>query len=157
MLKLITLPTIALILCCSTAYAQLEVPSIFSDQMVLQRNQNIKIWGWAKPGDEIACTLANQSSKTKATTDGTWSLQFEAFSAGGPYELKIQTSTESITINDVYMGEVWLCSGQSNMAMKVNGVKDAETEIATANHPAIRMFTESSSHATKPQSRCQGS
>ncbi|MCH1440192.1 MAG: sialate O-acetylesterase, partial [Rubripirellula sp.] len=156
MLKPITLPIIALILCCNTADAQLEVPTIFSDHMVMQRNANIKVWGWSKPGDNITCTLASQTSRTKTSADGTWSLQFKEFPAGGPHELKIQTSEESITINDIYMGEVWLCSGQSNMAMKVGGVDDAQTEISTANHPAIRMFTESSSHATEPQDRCKG-
>ena len=156
MLKSITLPTIALILCCNIAYAQLEVPTIFSDHMVMQRDQEIKVWGWSKPGDEIACNLASQTSETKASADGTWSLKFNKFPAGGPHILTIQTSEESITIHDIYMGEVWLCSGQSNMAMKVGGVLDAETEISTANHPAIRMFTESSSHATGPQDRCKG-
>ncbi|MGI9467457.1 MAG: sialate O-acetylesterase [Rubripirellula sp.] len=156
MLKPITLPIIALILCCNPADAQLEVPRIFSDHMVMQRNENIKVWGWSKPGDNITSTLASQTSRTKSSADGTWSLEFKEFPAGGPHELKIQTSEESITINDIYMGEVWLCSGQSNMAMKVGGVMDAETEISTANHPAVRMFTESSPHATEPQDRCKG-
>ena len=156
MLKSITLPIIALILCCNITYAQLEVPTIFSDHMVMQRDQEIKVWGWSKPGDEITCKLASQTSETKASADGTWSLKFNKFPAGGPHILTIQTSEESITIHDIYMGEVWLCSGQSNMAMKVGGVLDAETEISTANHPAIRMFTESSSHATEPQDRCKG-
>ena len=156
MLKHITLPIIALIIWCNTAHAQLEVPTIFSDHMVMQRNQSIKVWGWSKPGDNITCTLSSQSTKTKASADGMWSSQFKEFPAGGPHQLKIQTNEESITINDVYIGEVWLCSGQSNMAMKVGGVLEAEAEISKANYPAIRMFTESSPHATEPQNRCKG-
>lgn len=156
MLKHITLPIIALLLCCNTAFAQLEVPSIFSDHMVLQRNQQIKVWGWSMAGDEITCSLAGQNAKAKAASDGTWFVNFEEFTSGGPYELKIQGRGKAIAINDIYIGEVWLCSGQSNMAMKVGGVLDAETEISAAKHPAIRMFTESSSHATEPQDRCKG-
>ncbi|MGB0761289.1 MAG: sialate O-acetylesterase [Rubripirellula sp.] len=156
MLKQITLPILTLVLCCNTAFAQLEVPTVFSDHMVLQRNQAIKVWGWSKPDDKITCTLAHQTSEAKASAAGKWSVQIDKLPAGGPHELKIRTSKESITINDIYIGEVWLCSGQSNMAMKVGGVLGAEKEISTANHPAIRMFTESSSHATEPQDRCKG-
>jgi len=124
--------------------------------MVLQRNQQIKVWGWSMAGDEITCSLAGQNAKAKAASDGTWFVYFEEFTSGGPYELKIQGQGKAIAINDIYIGEVWLCSGQSNMAMKVGGVLDAETEISAAKHPAIRMFTESSSHATEPQDRCKG-
>lgn len=156
MFKHITLPIIALLFCCNPASAQLELPAIFNDHMVMQRNQNIKIWGWSKPTEKITCTLAGGSSGTTASSDGTWSLQLKGLPAGGPHELKIQTSKESIIIHDIYIGEVWLCSGQSNMAMKVSGVVNAETEISNAKQPSIRMFTESSPHATEPQDRCKG-
>ncbi|MDE0864884.1 MAG: sialate O-acetylesterase [Rubripirellula sp.] len=156
MLKSFVFSTCTLILFCSTALAQLELPTVFSDHMVLQRDQIISIWGWAKPGDEITCSFAGRNARGTAAADGKWSVEFEEFSAGGPHQLIAKANEDSLTINDIYVGEVWLCSGQSNMAMKVRSGNNSEAELSAANHPMIRMFNEASAHATEPQDRCRG-
>lgn len=124
--------------------ANVMLPSIFSDHMVLQQNTTITIWGWAKTLEEVKITVSwNPSEEFKKVTDATsfWSFNIETPKAGGPYQITIQ-GYNTIIINDVLIGEVWLGSGQSNMewtpAMKIDGGEDERTK---ANYPPIRFFT----------------
>jgi sialate O-acetylesterase len=124
--------------------ANVLLPSIFSDHMVLQQNTTVTIWGWAKTLEEVKITVSWDPAKEhKKVTDATsyWSFEIETPNAGGPYQITIQ-GYNTIIINDVLIGEVWLGSGQSNMewtpAMKIEG---GESEKAKANYPQIRFFT----------------
>jgi sialate O-acetylesterase len=128
----------------STTKANVLVPSIFSDHMVLQQHTTVTIWGWAKALEEVKISVSwKPSEEYKQVTDVTsfWSFDIETPEAGGPYRITIQ-GYNTIVINDILIGEVWLGSGQSNMewttAMKIDGGEDERTK---ANFPQIRFFT----------------
>ena len=131
----------------STAlYAEVKPSTLFTDHMVLQRNIAIPVWGTADAGEKITVTLNNSSITTTTDTFGKWMLKLPKQKAGGPYKLEIK-GFNALTISDVYIGEVWLCSGQSNMDMTVAkedrywcGVQNEAEEVANANYPQIRVF-----------------
>jgi sialate O-acetylesterase len=128
--------------------AQLSLPAIFSDNMVLQQNSNAAIWGKATPGTEVTVT-GNWGATASATAaeDSTWLLNLPTTEAGGPYVLTVSAHKSSIAINNVLLGEVWLGSGQSNMEMPLEGwppndlIMDSEAAIAASENSEIRMFT----------------
>lgn len=122
------------------AQAEVRLPRLFADHMVLQRNQPIRVWGWAGRGESVRVQLDGQTARAKAGSDGRWQVQLPARPAGGPYQLVIDGKNR-LTINDIYLGEVWLCSGQSNMEFSVRRAAHAEPEIKAANYPLIRHFT----------------
>lgn len=124
--------------------AEVRLPAIFSDHMVLQADRPPAIWGWADPGEQITVSLSGRTVHTQADLAGKWSAQLPAFSASAdPHELVVR-GRNTITVHDVLVGEVWLCSGQSNMEMQLKGlhgqVDNADAEIAAAKHPRLRMF-----------------
>ncbi len=118
-------------------FSQVKPATIFGDHMVLQRNKPIRIWGDASAGENITVSLAGQSAKVKAGKAGTWQLALPPMTHGGPYTLTIKGKNE-IVFTDVLIGEVWLCSGQSNMEWIVKNTDNASKEIANANFPQIR-------------------
>lgn len=122
------------------AYADIKLPALISDGMVLQRNQQLKIWGWADAGEQITILFQNKSYTTKANTKCKWSIKLPALKPGGPYQMHLKANN-TITINDILVGDVWLCSGQSNMEFEMFKAKTLyATEIALANYPQIRQF-----------------
>ncbi|MEM9723444.1 MAG: sialate O-acetylesterase, partial [Bacteroidota bacterium] len=144
--------------CISTpGYSQLDLPQLFSDHMVLQRGEAIPVWGKAKNRDRITVTLNGKEVRTRATKNGNWQLALPAMEAGGPYTLQVRGRKESKTIEDVYIGEVWICSGQSNMEWVVNNSNNAEEEIAAAQYPNIRHFKIPHIIGTEPNERIEGS
>ncbi|MBL8819244.1 MAG: sialate O-acetylesterase [Planctomyces sp.] len=157
MLRFFTAVACCVFVCSANVFGGLELPAMFSESMVLQREQPVKIWGWADAQSTVVVEMNGQTSKTQVGDDGRWSVTLSPMMAGGPYELKVTSGVESIAIRDVLIGEVWLCSGQSNMAMTVTGVENSAEEIGTAELPQIRMFFVKSPHATEPQLRCEGS
>jgi sialate O-acetylesterase len=151
-----------LTLCCAAlaalpARAAVELPAIFSDHAVLQRGQALPVWGWADPGQGIVVAIAGQEAKATAGADGKWRVHLPKLQDAGPYTLTVTAGAETKTISDVLVGEVWLGSGQSNMAMAVSRAKDYEQEQAAANLPQIRVFTERSGPSAKPSDRPTGS
>ncbi|MEO0334088.1 MAG: 9-O-acetylesterase, partial [Bacteroidota bacterium] len=122
------------------ATAEVILPRVISDGMVLQRDKEVRIWGWADPNETV--TLDFQGEQYQATADarGNFSFIVGPYPVGGPYALTITGSTNSIELSEVYLGEVWLCSGQSNMEWPLYRSEGAEEEIATANEPRIRLF-----------------
>ncbi|MBM3970234.1 MAG: sialate O-acetylesterase [Planctomycetes bacterium] len=132
------------------ARADVRLPAVISDHMVLQQDIAAPIWGWADNGEEVTVSIAGQSKSAKAGADGKWLIKLDKREAGGPYELIVK-GKNTHKISDVLIGEVWLGSGQSNMAMTVSRSKDFEVEQAAANLPNIRMFRENSAAATEPQ------
>ena len=131
---------LALLFCfVNTLQAQFSVASIFSDNMVLQRNVKIPVWGSAKANDEIIVTFHNQTKITKADKNGKWSIHLEDEMEGGPYELTIKNES-TIQIKNILVGEVWICSGQSNMEWTVGQSDNAKSEIENATFSNIRQI-----------------
>lgn len=140
------------------AIANVSLPSFFSDNMVLQRNSEIKIWGWANPFEDITIKpgWTTQEYKAKPTTDAYWEVLIKTPEAGGPYTISFKGYNE-ITIKNVMLGEVWFCSGQSNMEWTPSqGIDNAEAEIAKANYPNIRFFTTPKLSTPYPQINVPG-
>ncbi|MFK7736079.1 MAG: sialate O-acetylesterase [Pirellulaceae bacterium] len=119
--------------------AEVTLPNIFGDHMVLQQKQANKIWGRADAGEEILVAIAKQSVKTTSDANGEWMVMLDPLPVGGPYELTVKASNE-IKIRDVLVGEVWICSGQSNMEWRVANSNDPDLEMAGAKFPEIRML-----------------
>lgn len=132
------------------AHADVTLPAIFSDHLVLQREASVPVWGWADPGEEVTVSVAGQTQSTRAATDGKWMVKFSNLRSATPTTLTVK-GKNTLTLSDVLIGEVWLGSGQSNMAMTVLRSKDAEAEQAAANFPQIRLFKEESFAADTPQ------
>jgi sialate O-acetylesterase len=108
--------------------------------MVLQREIEIPIWGWASPGERINISIGDEKIRTQAYISGKWFVKLPAMEAGGPFDMIIDGKNE-IKFDNVMIGDVWVCSGQSNMEWPVSGSYNAEKEIASANYPSIRLFT----------------
>ncbi len=122
--------------------AEVRLPAVFSDHMVLQRERPIPVWGWAEPGEAVKVSLNNQSVETTAGKDGKWEVALPAMTHGGPYTLEVTGKGNSLARQDVLVGEVWLASGQSNMQWGLNPTENWEAEAAAANIPQLRvMFT----------------
>lgn len=122
------------------AIAQIKLPQLISDGMVLQREADVKVWGWASSYESVSISFKNKKYKTKADKNGNWHILLPAQKAGGPYKMLLKGKNK-IEINNILFGDVWLCSGQSNMTLKMERVKDLYSEeIATAHFPEIRNF-----------------
>ena len=120
--------------------ASIAVADVFSDHMVLQRNISVKVWGNADSGEKLSVSINGQRLKTKADKQGNWSVLLEPMKAGGPFEMTLRGRNE-IVLKNILIGDVWVCSGQSNMEMKVSETSNAGREIEEANYPNIRLFT----------------
>ncbi len=125
----------------SNLHAQITLPRIVSDSMILQRDIKVKIWGWAAAGENVQVAFNKKTYKTKADKAGNWSLLLPPVAAGGPYTLTVSGKKNSITLKEILFGDVWFCSGQSNMVHQLD-IHDItyEKEIAEANYPHIRQF-----------------
>jgi sialate O-acetylesterase len=139
----------------STAAAHPSLPSVFGDSMVLQRDKPIPVWGQAAPNELITVTLRGKTTKTTADAQGVWAAKLPAMKAGGPYELTVTGTGTPLTLTNVLIGDVWVCSGQSNMGMSMQGtgrgILDGEKEIAAAHYPKIRLFSVMPTIAAKPE------
>ncbi len=134
----------------------LRLPAVFGDHLVLQQGQPIPVWGWAAPGAKVEVTLATAVETVEAGADGRWRVDLPAQPAGGPFELSVASGRQTVVRSDVLVGEVWLCSGQSNMEMPLRQARDAEAESAVAVFPRLRFFTVNRVAARHPQSDCGG-
>src|SRR5690606_7912281 len=123
---------------------------------VVQRNQEITVWGWADRGEKLTVSLNGKTATAKAGKSGKWSAKLPAMEAGGPYEMTISGKKDSRVIRDIYVGDVWVCSGQSNMEWPLALVNNAEEEIAAANDPLIRHFKVPLSSAATPEEELAG-
>jgi len=139
--RLITL-TLSLIggLAISTAQADVKLASIFGDSMVLQREMPVPVWGWADAGEEVTVALGDQSKKAQANKDGRWQVKLDALATNAKGQTLTVTGNNKIELKDVLVGEVWICSGQSNMEWGLGGSLNGQEEVAAANHPQIRLF-----------------
>jgi len=121
--------------------AAVKLPALFSDHMVLQRDQPVAVWGQAAPGEKVIVKIRDQEKTTTADQDGAWSLKLDPLKTGGPDKLTVSASN-SVTIDDVLVGEVWIGSGQSNMEGTVSGYAKGDevlAKLATASYPKLRL------------------
>ncbi|MDN5210844.1 sialate O-acetylesterase [Fulvivirgaceae bacterium BMA12] len=119
---------------------QLKIAEIFTDNMVLQRNQTLKVWGWSRKNDRITVRFKGKDYSGKSNKSGKWIVELPSMEAGGPFEMSIKNASEKINLSNILVGDVWLCSGQSNMAWTVENSNNASGEIARANDEMIRHF-----------------
>jgi hypothetical protein len=131
------------------------VVPLFCDNMVLQRDQPDPVWGWTKPGETVTVAIADQKATAVADDDGKWITKIIPPAAGGPYQMKI-SGLQDIVLKNVLVGDVWICSGQSNMAFGMNTTQDAPREIANANQPEIRLFLLANNLALSPIDNFKG-
>jgi sialate O-acetylesterase len=148
----------ALLAMACSSFAELKLARLFSDGMVLQRDQKVAVWGWADPGESVTVSFAGKDYATQAGDDGKFMVRLKKMKASAEGQvLVVKVGAESIEVKNVLVGEVWLCSGQSNMQMAVNGADNFEAEKAAANYPLIRMFLTDLKANIEPQKDCTGS
>lgn len=143
------------------ASAAVTLPKVFADHMVLQREQPVSVWGWADPGEKVTVEFAGQSKSATADATGKWTVTLDAMPASAePRSLVVKSAAithHPLTISDVLVGEVWLCSGQSNMEWTMNATHEAKTDIPAANFPLIRHFGVPKTTAATTQKDVNGS
>ena len=137
------------------AYADVRVSSIFGNHMVLQSGQKNRVWGWATDGEDVTVSINDQKHVTVAGNDEKWSVMLDVIPVGGPYHLTVKGNNE-LVFNDVLVGEVWICSGQSNMAWPVSRANDAVLEIKTAKYSNIRLISVPQVGTQNPQESFEG-
>ncbi|MCH1438806.1 MAG: 9-O-acetylesterase, partial [Rubripirellula sp.] len=146
-----------LILTGSSVRADVTLPSIIGDGMVLQQKMAAPIWGWADPGENVTVSFNKQSKATTADQDGKWMIKLDPMNASKKGQSLNIKGNNSIHVQQVLVGEVWICSGQSNMEWSVANSLNAKEEIAAADHPMIHLFNVPG-HTTsdKPKEQCPG-
>lgn len=140
----------------SATHAEVKLPVIFSDHMVLQRGEPVPVWGTASNGEEVKVTFAGQTKETKAGGDGKWKVSLDAMKEEAKPADLVVAGKNTVTIKDVLVGEVWVCSGQSNMEWTVLKAGNPEQEIAAAKYPSIRMFNLERETSMSPKDDCKG-
>jgi len=148
------LPLLILIFACA-AHAEVRLPAIISDNMVLQRGTKVRIWGNAKPGERVIVTFQNKSSRTSADAQGHWQTFIGPLNTSAPAELTIK-GDNLLTVKNVIVGDVWLCSGQSNMEWPLANTIGAAETLAQANYPEIRMFRVEHHTSAEPLTDLEG-
>lgn len=133
-----------------SAYGEVRLPAILGSHMVLQRGKPIMVWGWADPTEAVMVTLGSNVARTRGSVQGRWRVTLPALEAGGPHTMTIQ-GDNTMTLTDILVGEVWVCSGQSNMEMGLGVVANAEEERKAANYPKIRLFELPQTPAGEPR------
>ncbi len=144
--------SVCLVAACSAslAVAEVKLPSVIGDNMVLQQSTQATIWGQAAAGEGVTVTFEGKKVSAKADDAGNWSVKLATPKAGGPYELTVAGAANTIVVHNVLVGEVWVCSGQSNMVWPLEADANAATALASANCPKIRLFQVPSNFADKP-------
>jgi sialate O-acetylesterase len=137
------------------AGADVKLPAIIGDNMCLQQGITVPLWGLADPGEDVTVSLAGQKVAAKTGADGRWQVRLEPLKAGGPLEMTV-AGKNRVRVANILVGEVWVCSGQSNMAMSVKSSKDSDKEIAEAKFPKIRLFKVAQATADQPQKDVKG-
>ena len=126
------------------------VHPLFTDNMVVQRDRRVPVWGWTEPGHRVTVRFHDKKTTVRADAQGKWRARLGPFKAGGPFVLEIE-GPQTVTLTNVLVGDVWICSGQSNMEMGIGGVNEAAAKIAQADFPRIRLYTVPKRVASTPQ------
>lgn len=138
------------------ARAQLRTSRIIGDGMVMQRGVGVPVWGWAAPGSRVAVAFDGRAYEARADTAGRWRVTLPAMKAGGPHAMTIASDGQQLAVRDILVGDVWICSGQSNMEWTVADASNAAREIASANDPQIRHFKVPRSWSWTPEADLAG-
>ncbi len=148
---------LALLLLCLNVRAEVRLPGIFSGNIVIQRDKPAHVWGWAEPGEKVKVSFNGQVVKTKAREDGSWLVQLRSMAAStDPQDLMVESIDNDIILKNVVIGDVWICSGQSNMVWPLRRLAAGEEESTRANNPALRMFKVDTEMALVPQDDLEG-
>ena len=145
----------ALLWLSSNAFGDIRLPRIFSSNMVLQQGMEIPVWGWADAGERITVSFNGATVRTRTAKNGRWLAELPLQKAGGPYTMVVK-GKNSIQLNNIMVGEVWICSGQSNMEWRLDNSNNADKEVASASYPNIRLFTVPQAVAQFPQEDLSG-
>ena len=120
--------------------SQVVLPPFFNSNMVLQKGMDIPVWGWASPGEKVTVTFEKSVVKTRTGKNGKWFVKLPKMEYGGPYKMTIQGKSLR-SIENIMIGEVWVCSGQSNMEFYLVNSNNGDAEVAASGNPQIRLFT----------------
>ncbi|MDD5261983.1 MAG: sialate O-acetylesterase, partial [Methylacidiphilales bacterium] len=135
---------------------EVRLPSIFGDHMVLQQGQKLPVWGWAEPGEEVAVSIGDKTAHVTTGKDGKWRVELEPISvSGNPLEIVVKGRNE-LKLADVLVGDVWICSGQSNMEFGLSRAHNAATELPKADCPQIRLFLVAKKNSIQAQDDVAG-
>ncbi len=149
----------ALLISINFSFAQLRLPSVIGDNMVLQQRTSAALWGWSNPSQKIMITTSwnNKTDSVTATRDAKWKMTVQTPIAGGPYTINIKAGDDAVTLNNVFIGEVWVCSGQSNMEYNSYniGSTDIQPELKKPSNNNIHLFLEPKATAIYPQDDCK--
>jgi sialate O-acetylesterase len=158
-MKRINAPVICLlILCVTNAMAAIKLPGLVGDNMVLQRSIKIPVWGWANPGEAVQVDFKGKTYQTNAATDGKWMVKLNPAEAGGPYTMEIKSATDDIHLKNILIGDVWLCSGQSNMVFDFNNPRAKALyaqDIAASKNDQIRQVLVNRGYSALPAANCK--
>ena len=152
----LSLFTLILLTLVTASRAEVTLPNIFGDHMVLQREQSNPVWGSADPGQAIAVRIGGQTHETVADANGAWRIELEPLEVGGPYELVVEGENK-IVFEDVLVGEVWICSGQSNMGWSMDRTNQGALYLLSATNPNIRLISVPNVGTQEAQDNFQGS
>ena len=139
----------------SPLLADVRLPALIDHHMVVQRNATYPVWGWADPGEKVTVAFNGQKGGATAGADSIWKVTLKPMPAGGPYTMAIRGKNH-ITLYNILIGDVWVCSGQSNMVWPVKYSADPEREIWNGTHPKIRLFMVKKAGYPDPMTDCQG-
>jgi len=165
-MRVLTIAVVALAALAATAAAvraaaanttKLLLHPLITDHAVLQRDAKIPVWGWARKGTKVTVRFQGVEVSTRADSRGRWQAVVGPFPAGGPFDLEVATAKETVKLVDIMVGDVWVCSGQSNMEQGIGAAGNPEREIAAADYPGIRLFTVPHLVAFEPQETVDGS
>ena len=140
-----------------TVLAEVRLPNVFGSHMVLQRRKPLPIWGWASPNELVTVILNKQTKSAKAGIDGKWRVVLDPVEAGGPYQMLVKGKTNTVAFDDVLTGEVWICSGQSNMEWPLSAAANGKQEIKIADYPTIRQLLIRKEVSLSPKDNLEGS
>ena len=146
---------IALTMMANLCVAEVTTSPVFGDSMVVQRDMPVHVWGWTQPNIDVHVAMAGHEAETRSDKNGRFDVKLDPLPAGGPHEMVIQAD-ETRTFKDVLVGEVWVCSGQSNMQWPVSSANDPDLETLTANFPNIRLITVPRVGIQEPQNSFEG-
>ncbi|MFC1538231.1 sialate O-acetylesterase [Candidatus Latescibacterota bacterium] len=135
-------------------FADVSLPSVFGTNMVLQRDISVPVWGWADIGEKVTVAIQGQRITAETGSDGRWIAWLKPLDTGGPFEMTVSGKT-TVTFTNVLVGEVWICSGQSNMEMRVKHCLNADNEVADALYPMIRLFAIKNDLSPEPREDCE--
>jgi sialate O-acetylesterase len=146
--------TVSLMATCATQ-ADVKLPAIIGDNMMLQQGHDLPFWGWAEAAEQVSVTVAGKTTMAVAGADGRWSLRCPAVSKFGPVEVVV-AGKNTIALKNAVVGDVWICSGQSNMQWRVSESTGAKDEVASAKLPLLRLFQVERQTALEPQQDFEG-